>query len=65
MIWNEQNDISATTAPITVTFNSHNMTTVKEFNITSGNLTAVQSLTNVHVMTVNLDTSVRLLRISY
>ena len=65
MIWNEQNDISATTAPVTVTFNSHNMTKVEEFNITNGSLTATQSPTNVHTMTVNLDTSVRLLRITY
>jgi hypothetical protein len=65
MLWNEQNTISATTTPVTVTFNSHNMRQVQEFNITSGSETPVQSPTNVHTMTVNLDTSLRLLRITY
>ena len=65
MIWNEQDNISATTTPVTVTFHSHNMAKVEEFNITSGGMTAIQSPTNVHSMTVDLDTSVRLLRITY
>jgi hypothetical protein len=65
LIWNEQADISATTVPVTVTFNSHKMEKVEEFNITAGNQTALQSLTKVQTMTVNLDTSLRLLRITY
>ena len=65
MIWNEQENISTTTTPVTVTFNSHQMTAVAEYNITSGSETAVQSLTNVGTVTVNLDTSLRLLRITY
>jgi len=64
-LWNEQNDLSATTAPVTVTFNAHAMTKVEEFNITSGSQTALQTLTNASSVTVNLDTSVRLLRITY
>lgn len=65
MIWNEQNNTNAATRPVTVMFNSHNMSKVEEFNITGGNEAPVQSLTNVHTMTVNLDTSLRLLRITY
>ena len=65
MIWNEQNTISATTTPVTVTFNSHAMTKVVEYNITSGTETPVQSLTSVSTMTVNLDTSLRVLQITY
>lgn len=65
LIWNEQNNISTATTPVAVTFNSHAMAKVEEFNVTSGSETAVQTLTNVHTMTVNLDTSVRLLRITY
>ena len=64
-LWNDQNDLSTSTAPVTVTFNSHNMTKVEEFNITSGSTTALQTLTNVHTKTVNLNTSLRLLRITY
>ncbi len=45
MIWNEQNDMSSTTTPVTVTFNSHNMTKVEDFNITSASETALQSPT--------------------
>jgi len=65
IIWNEQNTISAVTTPVTVTFNSHPMTKVVEYNITSGGGTPVQSLTNVTSMTVNLDTSVRVLQVTY
>jgi hypothetical protein len=65
MIWNEQNNTNAATVPVSVTFNSHNMAKVEEFNITSGSEIALQSLTNVHAMTVNLNTSLRLLRITY
>ncbi len=65
LIWNEQADINSATTPVTVTFNSHPMAKVEEFNITAGNQTALQSLTNVKKMTVDLDTSLRLLRITY
>lgn len=65
LIWNEQNNISSATTPVTVTFNAKSMTQVEEFNITSGNQTALRSLTNVGSVTVNLDTSLRLLRITY
>jgi len=64
MIWNEQGTTNAATTPVTVTFNSNSVAKVEEFNITSGSETAVQSLTNLQTMTVNLDTSVRLLRIT-
>lgn len=65
LLWNEQNDLNAATTPVTVTFNAHDMAKVEEFNITSGSQTPVQTLTGVHTLTVNLDTSLRLLRITY
>ncbi|HEY8967414.1 MAG TPA: carbohydrate binding domain-containing protein [Candidatus Methylacidiphilales bacterium] len=65
LLWNEQGDLSTATTPVTVTFNSHTMAKVEEFNITSGSQTALQSPTNVNAVTVNLDTSLRLLRITY
>ena len=65
MLWNEQNDISTNTCPVTVTFNAHAMAKVEEFNITTANPTALQTRENVHNLTVNLDTSLRLLRIAY
>ena len=66
MIWDEEEDDANTaTTPVTVTLDSHTMSKVEEFNITSGSETAVQTLTNVQSMTVNLDTSLRLLRITY
>jgi hypothetical protein len=65
LLWNEQNDISAATVPVTVTFNAHTMAKVEEFNITSGSQAAMQTLTNTNTVTVALDTSMRLLRITY
>ncbi len=65
LLWNEQNNLSSTSVPVTVSFPSHSMALVEEFNVTSGNLNAVQVLSNVNSFTVNLDTSVRLIRIAY
>ncbi len=65
MLWNEQNYISTATVPVTVTFNSHAMTKVEEFNITAANPKPLQTQINARTVTVNLDTSLRLLRITY
>ena len=65
MLWNEQNDISPTITPVTVTFNAHAMTKVEEFNITTVNQTPLQTQLKTRTVTVNLDTSLRLLRITY
>ncbi len=65
MLWNEQNDISTAAVPIIVKFNAHAMAKVEEFNITTANPKPLQTQLNVCSMKVNLDTSLRLLRISY
>lgn len=64
-IWNEQNDLSSATVPVTVAFNSHAMAQVQHFNITSGSVTPLQTWTNASSVTLNLNTSLRLLRITY
>jgi hypothetical protein len=65
MLWNEQNDLNPTATPVTVTFNAHAMTKVEEFNITAANPTVLQTQVKARTVTVNLDTSLRLLRITY
>jgi hypothetical protein len=65
MLWNEQDDISPATVPVTVTFPAHAMAKVEEFNITAANPAALQTQRNTRKLTVNLDTSLRLLRITY
>lgn len=61
LLWNEQNDLSATTATVNVAFNARPMSRVREFNITAGGTTPLQTLFNAGLVTVNLDTSMRLL----
>jgi len=64
-LWNEQNNISTASVPVTVAFSGRPAALVEEFKITSGSQVAAQTLTNAASVTVNLDTSLRLLRIVY
>ena len=67
-VWNSQAAPGGTAVPVTLTFNSHAMSSVKEYNISNGeasNLRPIQSTTNVGSVTMMLDASVHLFVIHY
>jgi hypothetical protein len=68
-VWNEQNALAtATTTPVTVTFNAGSMTKVVDFSLTnpaSASPTAIQTLSQASQVKMNLTTEVRLLQVTH
>lgn len=68
-VWNVQANPGGTAVPVTINFNSHAMTNVKDYNLTDSasmaTMTPVQNLNSVSSVTVQLDASVHLLVITY
>lgn len=65
-VWNGQADPGGATTPVTINFNSHAMTSVSEYNISSTTpQTVLQSWSSTRSVTIPLDASVRLFVIQY
>lgn len=69
-VWNSQATPGGSAVNVTITFLSHVMTRVEDYKITdissqSAPTTQLQNLTNATAITVSLDASVHLLRITY
>ncbi|HWE83589.1 MAG TPA: hypothetical protein VG267_01495 [Terracidiphilus sp.] len=65
-VWNGQDNPGGTATPVTIQFNSHAMTSVSEYNISSTSpQTVLQSWSSASSITIQLDASVRLFVIHY